>query len=149
MLVQVHTQRRLWRQQRQTRTLSWASSARHLPNGRSRHLQVLPARPLSPWWQTSGGSVPGFLLLPPTWHLLGTPLAVVVLQVAFAPSSKPAAFPSGGLKHAGLVHMTPGVQLASGGDSLGQQYNTPAMVIGQGGTDVIIVGRWAASSCNA
>jgi uridine monophosphate synthetase len=40
-----------------------------------------------------------------------------------------------------LVHMTPGIQMASKGDHLGQQYHTPYHAIHEKGADIAIVGR--------
>ncbi|XP_041978701.1 uridine 5'-monophosphate synthase [Aricia agestis] len=41
----------------------------------------------------------------------------------------------------GLIQLTPGVQLESSKDDLGQVYNTPEKVVLENGADVIVVGR--------
>lgn len=48
---------------------------------------------------------------------------------------------SGVVKNIGLLQLTPGCQIGTVSDGLGQQYNTPEYVIKEKGADIAVVGR--------
>lgn len=54
----------------------------------------------------------------------------------------------GVVTNAGLIQLTPGVQLSSTNDELSQQYNSPETVMKQKGADIAVVGRGITNAAN-
>lgn len=52
------------------------------------------------------------------------------------------------LDNPGLIQLTPGVKIESKVDNLGQQYNTPDLVVAEKGADVAVVGRGITEACD-